>query len=155
LLAGDNESSRADGIGFRKTGGIADLQETYVKDLESWKAAYVDLQDKTDILLIRNDGIKGWDKTAMAEFCEQNGKIPSGAIQEEIAPFALATYAKIAEEQGEWAAQAGLQILGGTKPNEVGETQNKKAKIILNMRIAKRLGAAPDLALIKQAQLIK
>jgi ABC-type uncharacterized transport system substrate-binding protein len=127
----------------------------FVKDLDAWKAAYIDLQGKTDVLLIRNDGIKGWDKAAMVAFCEENAKIPSGAIQEEVAPYAFASYAKIAEEQGEWAANAGLQILGGKKPSEVGEVQNKKAKIILNMKIAKKLGIAPDLALVKQAELIK
>lgn len=155
LLAGDNETSRADGAGFKKYCDVAELTEVYVKDLDAWKTAYVDLQDKTDALLIRNDGIQGWDNAAMADFCEQNARIPCGAVQEEVAPFAFATYAKIAEEQGEWAAQAGLQILAGTKPNAVGETKNKKAKIILNMKIARKLGVVPDLSLVKQAQLIK
>ncbi len=155
LLAGDNESSRADGAGFKKHCGVADLQELYVPDLAGWKAGYIDLQTKVDILLVRNDGIKGWQKDEMATFCEENARIPTGAIQEEIRFFAFATYAKIAAEQGEWAADATLQILGGKKPSEVGETANKKAKIILNMRIAKRLGVMPDIALVKQAELVK
>jgi ABC-type uncharacterized transport system substrate-binding protein len=155
LLASDNESSRADGVGFKKHCGVSGLVERYVPDLAAWKAAYVEMQQQVDLLLVRNDGIKGWKADEMAAFCEENARIPTGAIQEEVSFYALATFAKLGSEQGDWAAEAALQILAGKKPSEVGETKNRKAKIILNMKIAKRLGVVPDIALLKQAELVK
>jgi hypothetical protein len=57
-------------------------------------------------------------------------------------------------EQGEWAAQAALDILAGKSPRQIPVVRNKKAKIYLNMRIAKILGVKFPLELLENAHMI-
>ena len=63
-------------------------------------------------------------------------------------PYALLGVGKLPEEQGEWAAQAALRILGGTPPSEIPVTHNTKGQLLFNPRIAERLriSEAPALA---------
>jgi ABC-type uncharacterized transport system substrate-binding protein len=140
LVAGDNETSRGDGAGIRKYGNQPALVDSYAKDVAGWKTAFLEMQGKADIVLLRNDGVKGWNDAEMGKWMEENTHVPTGAIQEEVAPFAMATFAKLPSEQGQWAADAALTILRGTKPADIPTARNKKSKVILNQRIAKKLG---------------
>ena len=144
FLASDNETAHADAAGIKKYCDQPALADRYVKDLAGWKAEFVKMQTSVDILLVRIDGLKGWDNAAMASWVEENIRIPVGADQEEVAPFALATFAKLPSEQGEWAADAAMAIMRGAKPGDIPAARNHKSKIIVNQRLAKKLGVALD-----------
>ena len=60
-----------------------------------------------------------------------------------MAHVALIGVVKSAEEQGRWAADTALRILGGTPPSEIAITKNKGAKLFIN----KTLGDAMRLDL--------
>ena len=57
-----------------------------------------------------------------------------------MAPVALLSYAKVAEEQGAWSAEAALKILDGTAPTDIPVTKNEKGQLFVNTRIAKAMG---------------
>ncbi len=65
--------------------------------------------------------------------------------------YVLASFAKDGFEQGEWAANTALEILIGKKPGEIPLTTNKKARVILNMKLAKKLDIKFPMELIERA----
>ena len=142
LLTADNDTERKDAANVNKFLGMTFAAESYVKTFADWKAAFSDLQGKVDILFISNKaGIEGWDDAAAAAFVEQNSKIVSGTVYDFMAPFALVSYAKVAEEQGAWAATSALEILGGKSAGDIAIAQNTQGKLIFNARIAGGLNA--------------
>jgi len=68
-----------------------------------------------------------------------------------MAPFVLITFATHPEEQGRWAATTALKILSGTPPSQIPVVTNKAARVILNMRLAKKLGIRFPMELIDRA----
>ncbi|MCF8361282.1 MAG: hypothetical protein K9G70_01530 [Prolixibacteraceae bacterium] len=45
----------------------------------------------------------------------------------------------MAKEQGEWAAESALKILGGKKPSEIFYTKNTQTKAWLNTALAQKI----------------
>jgi ABC-type uncharacterized transport system substrate-binding protein len=70
-------------------------------------------------------------------------------------PYAMIGMAKSAEEQGIWAAQTALRILGGTSPSSIEITRNKKEDLMLNVKIASKAGIVFKPALVSNAKIIK
>jgi len=60
---------------------------------------------------------------------------------------------KVPEEQGEWAAQAALKILGGTSPADIPIEQNKKGRLILNLDLAEKLNITFPPSVLKNAEI--
>jgi hypothetical protein len=128
----------------------------YVKTFAEWKKQFLALQDQVDILLLFNTvGIAEWDRAEALRFVQENTRIPSGAIVSWQAPFALASLTKLPEEQGEWAAETALRILGGESPASIPLAQNKQGKLVLNLDLALKLSLTLDPRLYKRAKLIR
>ena len=85
------------------------------------------------------------------QFVLQHTTIPSGCNIATAIPFAMIGFTKVAREQGEWAATTALEILAGKKPSEIPVVTNHKAKIYLNMRLAKKLDITLPMELMEQA----
>jgi len=99
-------------------------------------------------------GITGWDGMEAEKFVLENTKIPSGTELEIMMPFSLVGLVKVAEEQGEWSAQTALEILDGKKPSDIPLVKNKKGNLIINFRIAEKLGIIFSPTIIKNAKII-
>jgi len=141
FLAPDILTARKEAANYDKVFGMR-ITEYYAKDFEDWKKGFEQLQDSVDILLIDSDGGLYNDKSAeMQAFVESNIRIPTGSCYDFMASYALLSFAKVAEEQGFWAANTALKILDGTSPTDIPLAQNEKGKLIVNVRIAKALGA--------------
>ncbi|MDJ0607510.1 MAG: ABC transporter substrate binding protein [Kiloniellales bacterium] len=116
-------------------------EDVYVDTFEEWKQAYLDLQNKVDILFMYNNaGIEGWNDAEAVAFVQENSRIPSGSVQPWMAPFVMVSYSKDATEQGEWAAEAALRILDGDSPNRIPIARNQRGEMMVNSAIANRLG---------------
>ena len=77
----------------------------FAKDFEDWKKGFIELQGKVDMLIIDTDGGLYQDKAQeLKSFTEANTKIPTGSAYDFMAPYALISYGKVAEEQGGWSA---------------------------------------------------
>ncbi len=154
FLGPDNETARKEAAAYKKEFGMQ-LVEYFAKDFEDWKKGFETLQTTSDILLVESDGGLYKDKAAdMKAFVEANTKIPTGTAYDFMAPFALIGFAKVAEEQGAWAADAALKILGGAEPSSIAIAKNKEGKLIINTRIAKTLNGSLPYELIESAALV-
>ena len=101
--------------------------------------------------MYNNAGIEGWDDDEAARFVRQNARIPSGSVQPWMAPYVLIAYTKNAQEQGEWAAQAALQILNGASPSAIPMATNKRGNMIINSQLAQRLQLEIPASLLNSA----
>jgi ABC-type uncharacterized transport system substrate-binding protein len=127
----------------------------WVKTQDEFKTAFLAAQGEVDILMMGNNaGSDQWQDAAMQAFILQNSRVPTGSINDWMAPYSLLTLAKSSEEQGELAAQAALQILSGTPPSEIPVVQNKKGQIIVNLELADKLGVVFAPSLLKNALIV-
>jgi len=154
MLAPDILTAKKEEENYREVFGY-DLKVYYAKDFEDWKKGFVELQGKVDILIIDSDGGLYNDKAhEMKSFVEANTKIPTGSAYDFMAPVALMTYAKSAEEQGAWSATAALKMLDGTSPADIPIVKNKEGTLILNIRIASKMSVELPYELIESADQI-
>jgi hypothetical protein len=151
----------ADSLTRRKSAAIyrshykLDIDNRYAATFEEWQREFIRLQDEVDMLLITSPaGISGWDHQEAVKFVQKHTKIPSGCNIYSAMPFSLIGYTKIPEEQGEWAAKTALEILGGKSPKDFPVATNEKAKIYLNMRLARKLDIVFPITLIEQANFV-
>lgn len=151
FLAPDLLSARKETDNYRKDFNI-DLTEYYSKSVEDWKKGFIELQQQVDMLIIDSDGGLYQDHEAeLVAFVEKNTRIPSGAILDFMAPYALITFAKVAEEQGSWAAETALKILKGASPASIPIARNVDGQLIVNARIAQAAGFDIPYSVLKSA----
>ena len=105
-----------------------------------------------DVMLITSDGgLYDSQRKELIAFVEANTKIPTGSVYEFMAPFVLLDFGIVAGEQGTWAADAALKILGGASPESISLGSNKEGTLILNARIAQKLNVELPYTLIEAA----
>lgn len=171
LVAQLRQFAKGDKIGFLAIGGTTSIKENqhhakilgkpydksyHVKTYQDYKERFLKLQDEVDILILGNpQGILNWDENDFVHFAARHTRIPTGATLHWVKKFTLMGYMRIPEEQGEWAAKAALKILGGTPPSAIPMAKNQQGKLVINMRIANRLGITFDPAVFKRAEIIK
>ncbi|UCH73300.1 MAG: hypothetical protein JSU82_13210 [Rhodospirillales bacterium] len=147
-LAADVFTAHKEQTNIEKTFGMQFAETRYVSAMDEWLAQFRELQDKVDILLVGNAaGTEGWDDDTAARFVERHTRIPSGAVHPHMVRFALIAFTKLAEEQGEWAARTALRILDGTPPSAIPISRNTRGRLIINERVAGRLGGGPMVVL--------
>lgn len=113
------------------------LTPVYVKTMAQWKAAFVAAQKSQFIFLGTNAGINDWkDEEARVFSASQTNKLVV-TNYDWMAPLAVLSMTKIAEEQGEWSAQVALSILGGIKPDVIPIVANRRWKVFINPDLAK------------------
>lgn len=152
-LAADAFTAQKELANIEKTFEMRFAEIRYAKTADEWQAMFRELQGKVDILLVGNSaGAENWDDATVARFVERNSKIPSGAIHEHMMRFAVIGYTKLAEEQGEWAAQTALRILDGASPSDIPITRNRQGRLVINARIAERLGEGVTIELANMMQ---
>jgi ABC-type uncharacterized transport system substrate-binding protein len=131
------------------------MQTYWVKTQDEFKTAFDTAQQEVDILIIGNNaGSDAWDEAGMEQYMLSNTTIPTGSINDWMAPYAMLTLAKSAQEQGEWSAQTALSILDGTSPADISVTENKKGQLIVNLELADKLGVVFAPSLLKNAVIL-
>lgn len=119
-----------------------------------FKEGFLKLQDETDIVLVSNNaGIIDWDEAEAIAFFTENTKVPTGAAYPWMAPYTLMVLGVIPEEQGQWAGEAALKVLGDTPVSEIPITENKRGNLILNLDIAEQLDVVFTPSLLRNAQI--
>ena len=156
ILCNDNETDHWEGEWIPKKFGVKWAAERYVRTFAEWKAAYLALQEQADILFLYGTaGIDDWDEAEAIRFTQENTRAMTCSTQDYMKQLVVVGYMKSGEEQGNWAAHAALKILDGAAPATIPVTENKTAKITLNMTLAKRLGKVFPLDLLKHAEMVK
>lgn len=170
LMAQLRQLAKGDRIGFLAIGGTTSAKDNayhakilgkpydktyYVMTYQDWKERFLKLQDEVDFLLIGNpQGLAGWDENDFVHFAARHTRIPTGATIPWVKKFTLMGYMRVPREQGRWAAEAALKIMRGTPPSAIPMAQNRQGKLIINIRLAKRLGVTFDPAVFKRADII-
>jgi len=150
-LAADTLTERKDGL-YTKRDVREDFIEGYVKTFDEWKMAFNRMQNQVDVLIVGNNGgIKGWDDAKAQQFALDNTRIPTGCLLDWMAPVVFLGATRSAQEQGSYAATTALKILDGTRPADIPIVGNTQANIIINMKIAKKLGIKVPKSFIKIA----
>jgi ABC-type uncharacterized transport system substrate-binding protein len=148
FLAGDTHSERRESKIIEDQLNIEFVDGAFVSTFAEWKEKYVELQEKADILYLNNAfGITDFDEEEGAAFALDNLKIVTCSTHLFMGPLVMVVYAKMAEEQGEWAADTALKILSGSVPRDIPVARNQRAKILFNAQIIEKLGikVPPDL----------
>lgn len=154
FFGADTETNRKEIAKITEKFGL-EIKTDFAKDLAEWKEKFPAFQKEVDMVIIGAPSFAADNPDELAAFMVENTKVPTGAIEEWVAPFALISYAKDATEQGQWAAAKALQIVGGTSPADIEIEPNKRAKIVVNAKVMKSLGAALPMELIEQATVLK
>lgn len=151
FIKGDDLSARKEADFFEKRFNIQ-LDRRFVADFAAWKKQYLALQQDVDMILIGNSAsVKGWNPEEAKSFVLEATEVPTGNWDAWMAPYALLTFANKPEEQGEWAARTALRILAGTSPESIPLATNQKARVYLNMQLAKKLAIKFPIELIERA----
>jgi ABC-type uncharacterized transport system substrate-binding protein len=70
-------------------------------------------------------------------------------------PYTMIGMTKIAEEQGILSGKMVLAILKGTSPASIPVTENKQAKLFVNVKLASKAGIIFKPELVRNAEVIK
>ena len=140
FIAPDVETARKEAENYKKVFNL-DMTTYYAKDVEDFKKGFSELENSVDMLIIDSDGGLYKDQAQeLQAFVEANSKIPSGTCYDFMAPYALIGFTKVAEEQGQWAGESALKILEGTPPSDIPVAKNEQGKLIVNMKLAEKMG---------------
>jgi ABC-type uncharacterized transport system substrate-binding protein len=151
VAGADTLSCRRASENYQKVLGIKAI-ESWAYTVAEFKAQYLELQKKTDIIILEDlFTLKGYNRDDIIQFLVNNIEVPTGALYEVYAYQALITCANMGEEQGAYMGRTALRILKGERPEDIPLVTNKKAKIYLNMKLAKKLEITFPMDLIDDA----
>ncbi|APG27780.1 hypothetical protein A7E78_07980 [Syntrophotalea acetylenivorans] len=126
-----------------------------VRSFAEFKEAFLQVQQEVDMLFFRNHvGLTGWDAAEAEAFVAAHTTVPSGSVLPWMQPFNLLTIAKVAEEQGEYAATTALRILAGARPADLPVERNRLAHLVVNLKMAKAAGLVLPVSLLQTAEVI-
>jgi len=123
-----------------KRRGIEFTHKT-VRSMADWEASFAAAQARVDFLVIGNNaGINDWDGERARLYAHEHGRRFTVAYLEWMAPYAMLTMAKIADEQGEWAGKVALLILNGTPPSKIPIVANRRWTMYVNNKLLDKAG---------------
>jgi len=158
LLGADNLSNRKEVANYKKIFNINFEKEVFVTTIEDWKNAFAQLQQEVDMLIMAPPSffneVSEEEKSAIKNFILEHVTIPTGSVEDWIAPYALISLAKRSQEQGEWAATTALRILDGTAPSDIPIVENEQGSIILNLVLAEKLNVFFSPSTLRNATII-
>ncbi len=104
-----------------------------VEDFEQWKEAYLASQHQGELLVLSNNaGVRNWDQQAAERWVKQHNRAFTLTPNPWMSELSHLTMGKVAEEQGEWAAQKALAVLQGADVRSIAMTTNKQWKLNVN-----------------------
>jgi hypothetical protein len=116
------------------------FEAQFASDLASWIEAYRKGQDYDFIIMGSNAGIDDWDaEQAVAGVIPLTRRL-TVTSHEWMMPVTMLGMTKVPEEQGEWAGQVALQILGGVRPDSIPVIANRKWDLFLNLKLTDAAG---------------
>lgn len=141
---------------YRTELGIEFAAVHKVKTFDDWKEALARLQDQADMIVLSTvSGIEGWREEEAVAFTENTIQVPTGTTLSVLAPIFVAGIVRVAEEQGWWIGQQARAILANERTiGDIEMTTNKNNRLLLNPRLASKLGITFPPELIKEATLV-
>ncbi len=155
-ISANNETERKNLTYYGSLLGINFDKSYFVNNFTEWKRDFKKLQGEVDMIIFENNaGIADWNDEEAKAFALTETKIPVGTTNDWIMNYALLGITKLPEEQGEWSAEAALKILSGATPASIPVVKNKKGNLMVNLKMAEKLGVIFAPSVLKNAQIIK
>ena len=128
-----------------------------VPDYAAWRREFVAMQDRVDMLLIKQNitGDVDFDLAGAVAFTAEHTRIPTGTTAEAVMQCALVSLIKNPREQGRWAAGAIEQVLAGTPPAALPAAVYRESRLLLTLDLARRLGVVFPMSLIERATFVE
>lgn len=123
-----------------------------VSTMADWEKGYVTAQEQADFVILgNNSGISDWDDKRARAWVLKTAKKFTVSYLDWMAPYAMLTMAKIAYEQGEWAAKVALLILEGAKPSDIPIVANRRWNMFVHPALLEKAGYVLPSELMKKA----
>lgn len=156
FLSASNETEQKNLDYYQKLFNIKFSKSYLVTTMAEWKTAFTKLQTESDVLIFENNaGIADWSDEEAEAHALKYTKIPVGTTNPWTMRESLLGITKVPDEQGEWSANAALQILSGVPAASIPLVKNKQGKLYVNFKIADVLGIKFPPSLLKNAEVIK
>ncbi|MBD3274054.1 MAG: hypothetical protein GF372_02020 [Candidatus Marinimicrobia bacterium] len=133
------------------------LTPTYslVDNFSEWETAFRNANENSDLIFfVTNGAIQNWDDQTARDFIAEHIRVPVFTCDDFMMEFAVFGMTKIAQEQGEWAAETALEIIDGRDPGEIPLTKNSQVEMYLNETLADIIDFNPGADLREDAQII-
>jgi ABC-type uncharacterized transport system substrate-binding protein len=118
--------------------GNIELSPVFVRTLAAWQLAFAAAQQADFVVLGTNAGIMDWNSASAYQSVFSSVKKLVVTNYDWMAPYAVLAMTKIAEEQGEWAAQLAQSVLSGIKPDTLPIVANRRWQTYVNVDLAAR-----------------
>lgn len=129
-----------------------ELTHKAVRRMAEWSAAYVEAQRHSDFVVIGNyAGIADWSAVQARDTVAAHSRRFSVAYLEWMAPYAMLTMSKIADEQGEWAGKVAALILSGSRPESIPVVANRRWNLYVNGALLQRAGVRLSPEIVRKA----
>lgn len=102
-----------------------DLKYGHAKTTEEWLELYAEAQKRDFVVLGSYSGIEDWNPERVKSKINKISERISLTNHTWMMPYAMYGMNKVPKEHGEWAAQAAVKILEGTKPSDIPIAKNK------------------------------
>jgi hypothetical protein len=128
------------------------ITHTPVTGMAAWEQGFLAAQRDADFIVIGNHaGIKDWDGARAREFVRRHGGKLTVAYLEWMAPYAMLTMAKMADEQGEWAAKVAVMILDGAAPRSIPIVPNRRWTMYMSPHLLDAAGYRLSSEIVRKA----
>lgn len=123
-----------------------------VRTMDAWEAAFTAAEQSADFIVLGNNaGIVDWDDARARRHTLAHTRRFTVAYLEWMAPYSMLTMAKLADEQGEWAGKAAVQILDGTPPAKIPIVANRRWNMFVNPHLLQAGGFRLPPELLRKA----
>lgn len=126
----------------------------YVSNMQEWEKAYQLAQESDLIVLNNHAGILHWDTQYAMQVVMTFANKLTVSTYDFMAPYAMLSMTKVAEEQGEWAGKVAIRILQGKAVSSIPVVANKRFNMFINQTILQKTKIhLPDSILYKAIQI--
>lgn len=132
-----------------------DVKIEIVRDMPSFKQAYIRSQNSDFIIFMTNYGLSGWEETEVREFLMENSRTLTIGLYDWMVPHVMLAMTNVAREQGEYAAQMALRILDGASPAEFPIVANRRWNIHTNIPLLEKAGIRLPADLLRKAERVR
>lgn len=157
FITGDNISERknAEMLTAQLPDGMK-LENVFETEAGQWKKDFLALQERADIIVVGvGAGIMNWDDKDIRGFLLVNTKVPTTTELEWMSDMTVFSFGKVPGEQGEYAAQAALQILDGKSISEIPIITNTRGSLFINKKLTNKLGIQVPAELLSKAVVLE